>query len=211
MTWRLGSAGAHVARVPTCGLCVWLGLLHNMVAGFQEGVSPGAFGEWAHESQVEAAWSSITWPQKSHSITFPVLFWSRQSQACSDSRGREHRFSPTSVGGMSKILRPCFETATGIPLHFRQPQSGMNLEWDFWYGHLQDRTYYELWLFFNLTLTNWVSSGWDPVTLPPLQPLADYLACSKYLASELESKWMNEQVNKGSRCFLCWHNTAESL
>lgn len=38
-------------------------------------------------NQEEIAWLSVTWPQRSPSVTSSVLYWSKQSQADPDSRG----------------------------------------------------------------------------------------------------------------------------
>lgn len=53
-TWCLGSVGAHVARAPTCGLSLWLGLPCSLVTGFVEGASPE--GDLKNEHSVRARW-----------------------------------------------------------------------------------------------------------------------------------------------------------
>lgn len=55
-TWILASVGRHVARAPTCGLSLWLGLPLPLppVTGITEGLSPE--GDLENEHSMRARW-----------------------------------------------------------------------------------------------------------------------------------------------------------
>lgn len=96
LRWECCWAQAHVSG--------WLELPHNMAEEFQE----GGFRKMVIRESIDATWSFITYPQKSHSVTastFYLLKWSQLPKH----KGKEHKHYH-SMRGMSRNLNSVFKS-----------------------------------------------------------------------------------------------------